>query len=739
MATLQKLRNNKITPIAIGVAMLLFVVTLFLKQGGGEGERDAFELNGKTLDINAFNAMVEETENYYSTMQLLTTGQKYDFNNEEIAQIREMVYQQYISNQMLEEECAKLGITVTNEELQNIIKTGNSPRLMQNPVFAQQGAFSFTALQQFLKQYDEMSKNPQVSPEEREMMDRVYRMWLYTEKELRKDVLTNKYQTLLASLMLSNPISAKQHFEASNNETEVLLAAVPYTSIEDKDVKVEDSEIQAKYNEKKEAFYRFNQSRDLKFIDVIINASKEDEEALQNEMNNFAEQMQAADANIENIVRRSQSTIAYIGMPVSKDMYASVPGVAACLDTMAVNTQTAPFRCLEDNTMNIVKLMDKITRPDSIEIREIDVVFGKDQEASKKSADSIYTALQAGQSIDSIAKFYNQTAEKHWVTSQMYESGQMDKTYTEAITSAAAGSYNKIELPNGIAIFQVTDRRNMEEKYQVAVIKREIAFGNETSTNNFNKLSTFVASNKTVKDMEKNSKGEFNIQTLEEVQPMQPAIANIADSREIVRWAYNEDTKVGDVSEIFYCGKKREHLVVAVLTAIHEEGYADVKEEAIKNQVRQLVIADKKAAMIQDKMKNAKSIAEVAQIKGAVQDTVQNITFANTTYIQKTGAREVSISGAASAAAKDKFVAGIRGEEAVYAFKVINKTAKATYNAKENEKEEMMKAAQEKASMALSGTFDMYRGGMTDMRNPNNIFYNNYKNAKKKDNRILFF
>ncbi|MBQ0021539.1 MAG: SurA N-terminal domain-containing protein [Bacteroidales bacterium] len=739
MATLQKLRNNKITPIAIGVAMLLFVVTLFLKQGGGEGERDAFNLNGKTLDINAFNAMVEETENYYSTMQLLTTGQKYDFNNEEVAQIREMVYQQYISNQMLEEECEKLGITVTNEELQNIIKTGNNPRLMQNPVFAQQGAFSFTALQQFLKQHDEMSKNPQVSPEEREMMDRVYRMWLYTEKELRKDVLTNKYQTLLASLMLSNPISAKQHFEASNNETEVLLAAVPYTSIEDKDVKVEDSDIQAKYNEKKEAFYRFNQSRDLKFIDVIINASKEDEEALQNEMNNFAEQMQAADANIENIVRRSQSTIAYIGMPVSKDMYASVPGVAACLDTMAVNTQTAPFRCLEDNTMNIVKLMDKITRPDSIEIREIDVVFGKDQEASKKSADSIYTALQAGQSIDSIAKFYNQTAEKHWVTSQMYESGQMDKTYTEAITSAAAGSYNKIELPNGIAIFQVTDRRNMEEKYQVAVIKREIAFGNETSTNNFNKLSTFVASNKTVKDMEKNSKGEFNIQTLEEVQPMQPAIANIADSREIIRWAYNEDTKVGDVSEIFYCGKKREHLVVAVLTAIHEEGYADAKEEVIKNQLRQLVIADKKAAMIQDKMKNAKSIAEVAQIKGAVQDTIQNITFANTTYIQKTGAREVSISGAASAAAKDKFVAGIRGEEAVYAFKVINKTAKATYNAKENEKEEMMKAAQEKASMALSGTFDMYRGGMTDMRNPNNIFYNNYKNAKKKDNRILFF
>lgn len=739
MATLQKLRNNKITPIAIGVAMLLFVVTLFLKQGGGEGERDAFNLNGKTLDINAFNAMVEETENYYSTMQLLTTGQKYDFNNEEVAQIREMVYQQYISNQMLEEECEKLGITVTNEELQNIIKTGNNPRLMQNPVFAQQGVFSFTALQQFLKQYDEMSKNPQVSPEEREMMDRVYRMWLYTEKELRKDVLTSKYQTLLASLMLSNPISAKQHFEASNNETEVLLAAVPYTSIEDKDVKVEDSEIQAKYNEKKEAFYRFNQSRDLKFIDVIINASKEDEEALQNEMNNFAEQMQAADANIENIVRRSQSTIAYIGMPVSKDMYASVPGVAACLDTMAVNTQTAPFRCLEDNTMNIVKLMDKITRPDSIEIREIDVVFGKDQEASKKSADSIYTALQAGQSIDSIAKFYNQTAEKHWVTSQMYESGQMDKTYTEAITSAAAGSYNKIELPNGIAIFQVTDRRNMEEKYQVAVIKREIAFGNETSTNNFNKLSTFVASNKTVKDMEKNSKGEFNIQTLEEVQPMQPAIANIADSREIIRWAYNEDTKVGDVSEIFYCGKKREHLVVAVLTAIHEEGYADAKEEVIKNQLRQLVIADKKAAMIQDKMKNAKSIAEVAQIKGAVQDTIQNITFANTTYIQKTGAREVSISGAASAAAKDKFVAGIRGEEAVYAFKVINKTAKATYNAKENEKDEMMKAAQEKASMALSGTFDMYRGGMTDMRNPNNIFYNNYKNAKKKDNRILFF
>ena len=113
MATLQKLRKNKITPIAIGVAMLLFVVTLFLKQGGSQGERNAAVLNGKELDIAKFNEMVEEAKDVFVTMGQLPENP----DNQTMTQLREMVYQNYISSQMLEEECERLGITVTTAEL----------------------------------------------------------------------------------------------------------------------------------------------------------------------------------------------------------------------------------------------------------------------------------------------------------------------------------------------------------------------------------------------------------------------------------------------------------------------------------------------------------------------------------------------------------------------------------------------------------------------------------------------
>ena len=728
MATLQKLRKNKITPIAIGVAMLLFVVTLFLKQGGSQGERNAAVLNGKELDIAKFNEMVEEAKDVFVTMGQLPENP----DNQTMTQFREMVYQNYISSQMLEEECERLGITVTTAELQNIIKNGSNQVLMQTPFRTQQGTFDYASLQQFLKQYQDMQKNSaQIPAEQREYFERIYRMWIYTEKELRKSVLMEKYQVLLGSLILSNPVSAKAAFEARNNETDVLLAALPYTSIEDKDVKVEESDVKAKYEEYKDFFFRPSQTRDIKYIDVVIKASKEDEEALNKDMAEYAAQLRDSSLSVENVVRRSQSSISYSALPLSKKAFPR--DIAARFDSMAVGSQCAPYYNAADNTMNIIKMMGKVMRPDSVEVREI-AATGKDLAAAKKTADSIYNALQAGANFDTIAKAYNQPATKHWITSNMYEGSQINednRKYLEVVTTAAANSINKIELGAGVIILEVTDRRHVEEKYNVAVIKREMSFSNKTTNDNFNKLSSFIASHKTVKEMEENSKGEFSILPCNEFNAMTAAVPGIDESREVIRWAYNEETKVGDVSEIFYCGKKREHLVVAVLEAIHEEGYADYKEEAVSNSLRQMVINDKKAEMLQEKMINAKSVADVAKIAGAVQDTVQHITFGAQAFIQKTASSEPAVSGAVSVAAKGTFMAGVKGNAGVFAFQVLGKNVKEKYDAKKNEKEEMQRAAQQQAYMVFSG--------QNDLRNPCILFYNNFKKAEKKDNRHLFF
>lgn len=730
MATLQKIRSNKITQIAIGLGMLAFIagsaVEILKSQ---RPDTEVMKLNGKKLDYAELNQMVDDYKDVLQTMGQLPQGEQ--VSNEITAQIREQVFMQYEQEQLLNEQCEKLGITVTVAELQNIIKSGNHPLLSQTPFRSQQGNFDYAALQQFLQQREKAMTDPQMSAEQREYMDRIYRLWCFIEKEIKKSKLMEKYQTLVGGLTMTNPVSAKANFDGRANESDVVIASLPYTSIEDASIKVEDSELKAKYDEYKEDFYQVNETRDIKYIDVLIKASKADEDALNKEMAGYAEALQKEDAVIESIVRQSRSLVNYSSIPVSKK---SLPAdVAAKIDSVAVGTQLAPYYNPADNSINIVKLMGKVTLPDSVEIRQL-AAINQDAAAAKKTADSIVNALQSGANFDTIAKAYNQPATKQWITNNMYEGQTLDDTnkkFIETATTAAVGTYNKIDVDGGVIILQVTDRRQMSDRFDVAIIKRTIDFSNETATDYYNKLSEFVANNKTIEEMEKNQqKSNYVVLNLENLESMTPGVQSIADSREIIRWAYKKDTKVGEVSEITYCGKNREHLVVAALTAVNPEGYRDMNDEAVKNYLTSMVKEDKKAAMLQEKMKSAKSIADVTKIAGAVQDTVQHITFASPAYLAKMGgASEPVISGAVSAAAKGKFVSGVRGNAGVYAFQVLAKNKNSeTYD----EKAEMQRIAQQ-TQYLISNMFQM------NIKNPMSIFYSAYKNAKKEDTRHLFY
>ena len=132
---------------------------------------------------------------------------------------------------------------------------------------------------------------------------------------------------------------------------------------------------------------------------------------------------------------------------------------------------------------------------------------------------------------------------------------------------------------------------------------------------------------------------------------------------------------MGDVSELYEAGNANDQLLVVMLTAIHKKGARDFNDENLQNMLKQEVIKDKKAAQILEKVQAAKSVAEVAKMSGAVQDTVSHITFASPVFVQKVASQEPILSGAAAAAKKDQFVSGIRGEGAVYAFQVLEKKA----------------------------------------------------------------
>ena len=685
MATLQKIRNRgKILIATVGLALFAFIAEEFVRSLSytqTEKHQRVGKILGEKINVQEFNALVEEYTDVVKFTQGLNT-----LSEDQLSMMRDQVWQTLVSDKIMEEECGKLGIKVTDAELQDIINNGRSQLLNQTPFRTAQGTFDVNALKQFLGRYNEVMTNPQLGSEDREQYKQMNNYWKFIEKTIRRQTLNEKYQNLLSGLMTSNPVAAKASYDARTSESDILLAALPFSSIKDDDIKVEDSEIKAKYEELKELFRSNEETRDIKYIDINVTASDEDKANLRKEMEGYAQAL-AEGADPAKTVREAASQLAYSPLPVSAK---SLPrDISERLDSMSVGAQVGPFVTTRDNTINIVRLIEKVNLPDSVEIRQI-AAPGADMAAIEKTADSIMNALAAGANFDTIAKKYDQPATKTWITSKQYEGQAIDENnrkFLNTISTAAVGSNNKIVLDGqGVIITQVTDRRNIIAKYDVAVIKRPMDFSKETYGKAYNDFSSFLAGNAKTEDIEANAtQAGYAIQTRNNVSNTEHNVANVRSTREALRWIFDEKTKVGDVSPLYECGEN-DHLLVIMLSGIHKKGYLPWDDEQIRTYLTGEVMKDKKAALLAEKMKSVKSIADVEKIEGAVTDTIKHITFTGNAFVSKIGASEPALSGSVSKAAKGNFVSGVKGKAAIYAYQVLDqKKTDVKYDQKQEE------------------------------------------------------
>lgn len=666
MATLQSIRSKgPLLVIVIGLALFAFIAGDAWKVlQPHQGRQDVGEVNGEKLSAQEYQKMVDE----FSEVIKLTNGLN-SLNEDQLTNVKDQVWNTYVTNQLIAGEAEKLGLTVTDKELQAVIDEGTNPLLMQTPFRnPQTGAFDKDMLKKFLVEYANLGSS-QMPAQYVEYYQKLGNFWTFVEKTLRQSLLASKYQNLIAKSLISNPVAAEDAFKGRTEQSDLLLAGVPYASISDSTITVSDEEIKNLYNERKESYKQPVETRDIQYIDVHVVPSAEDRGAVLKEVTEFTDQLDKTTTDYASFVRSTGSTVNYTGVAINKT---SLPqDVAARLDSASVNEVYGPYYNAGDDSYNTFKILAKTTAPDSIQFRQIQVMA--DTEARRTElADSIFNAIKGGANFAEVAKAYGQTGEATWVNAMSWEGAALDADnlkYIQTLINQPVNELKNLKVGQANLILQVMSKKAMKPKYDVAVIKCPVEFSKETYNDAYNKFSQFVAQNTTLEDMKKNAEeAGYTVIPRSDFTSDAHYVGNIHSTQEALRWIFN--AKAGEVSPLYECGDN-DHMIMVGVEAINKKGYVNINKVA--NMLRNEIIRNKKAEQLMGQMKDFNSLAQIKEMKDAVSDSVKHVTFNAPAYISVTHASEPAISAYASKTDVEKVSAPIKGNAGVYMIQVYAK------------------------------------------------------------------
>ena len=709
MATLQKIRSKgPLLVIVIGLALFAFIAGDAWKAiQPHQGRQDVGEINGETLSAQEYQELLDEYTEVLKLSQRVNA-----LNDDQLTYAKDQVWQSYVNNKLIETEAEKLGLSVSDAEIQAVIDEGSHPLLMQTPFRnPQTGAFDKDMLKKFLVDYANLG-NSQLPAQYAEYYQQMGAFWNFIEKNLKQSLLAEKYQNLLAKSLISNPVSAEDAFAARTQQTDVLLAAIPYSSVTDSTITVSNEEIKALYKERKESYKQNIETPNNKYIAVVVTPSEQDRADVLTEVTEYANQM-AETEDMASFIRSTGSVVPFAGIAINKAAYPS--DIAVRIDSVKVGEVYGPYYNQADDSYNAMQLLGKESLADSVQYRQIQV-YAETADKTVALADSIYKALKAGADFAELAQKYGQTGESAWLTAYNYEGASLDADnlkYIQTLLKINKNELTNLQIGQVNVILQVLDKKAVKEKYQVAVIKRPVEFSKETYNKAYNDFSQFVAQNTTLDQLVENAEESgYRLLDRADFRSNEHMVGGVKNTREALKWVF--EASEGEVSPLYECGENN-HMMVVALEKINPVGYRNIN--TVADMLRMEILRDKKAEKILASM-NGAGIDQVKAMENAVSDTVKHITFSAPAYISATRASEPVLGAFASKAELNKVSAPIKGNSAVYVLQTINK---------ENNAEEFDAKQEESTLATMAGRYA-------------SSFINDlYEKANVKDSRYLYF
>ncbi len=629
MSLINKIRERSGLAVGvIAVSLILFIVGSDLLGGGnklfGNNDQEVGEIDGRAIDNQDFQAKVEQVRAQYEQQTGRAPGEQ------EMTQVREQAWNQLIFETAYQKEFDKLGLTVSPEELVDMVQGNNvSPEVRQAFTNPQTGVFDKNQIVQYLKGLRNQPPAQQAQ-------------WASFEKQISTNRLREKFDNLMRLSNYTTAAEAQKEYQAQNTKADVKFLFVPYASVNDTTVKVTDGELSDYLGKHKDEFPGAD-SRSIQYVTFSVNPSKEDSASLYTEIKSLARGLGSA---------KNDSTFARQNSDVPVPLYLTAgempEQLRASIPTFSPGGVYGPFR--ENNTYYIYKYGG--TKKDtSFTVRASHILIratAKTDSAkaqAKRRAESILKQIQGGASFEALAQSNSEdgSAQQGGDLGYFKNNGQMVKPFEAAIFGFSGSGLipRVVETDFGYHIIKVTQAKT-NQLYRVAGIGKTITASEATTNQAYQKASQFAANSQTKEAFDDNAKKDKSlvVANAERLPETASTVNALTDARAIVRWAFDDKTDLNEVSEPFQVG---DQYVVAVLTAKTKKDQVSVAD--YRTELLAKVRNQKKGEQILAKLGTPTGPLETVAQKygaGAIVETAEDVSLA-TGFLRSAGVDPVAL------------------------------------------------------------------------------------------------
>ncbi len=654
MAILENIRKRTtILILIIGMALFAFVISGIFTADGFSGAKvgsTVAEINGTDISIDEFRRKVESASKRFgssaSSMQIV--------NN---------VWDQEVRNVILDKEFNDLGIGIEQDQIINFI--ASNPGFAQNPEYQNEdGIFDEFKFKEFISNLKE--NNPGQ-----------YQVWLQQEQAIMQAAKEQTYFNLIKAGLGATLKEGELDYKLANDKVDIKYARVPYTSIADSSITVSKSEISSYINDHKED-YKQEKARDFQFVYFEEKASLEDENTIKDKIIGLLNDRVEYNDTIVGFKNTtdvadfldSNSDLKFDTIYKAKN---DLPAkFADTLMTLSVGETYGPYR--DENYFKVSKMINKKSNG-SVKASHIliawegaeraDPKVKRAKEEAKKIADSLFKEAKKSDADFVVLARDNSDGPSAQRGGDLgyHEKGSLTSKFDDFIFNNEVGHIGLIETEFGYHIVKVDDKQDL---VQLATLARTIEASEKTINKMFTDATQFEmdakSSDKTFLELSKERK--YIARPVNKIKEMDESLPGLSAQRGIVQWAFNDDTKVGDIKRF----SVNNGYAIVQLTGKYAEGLMSPEDASVL--VLPKLRKEKKAAQIIAANKG-KTLDVFAKDNNVTVSTATALTMKSPT-IPGAG-REAFVVGTAFGLNEGESSSLLQGETGVFIVSVIKK------------------------------------------------------------------